>query len=208
MDAAAAFRQARGILSDLDGTLIDSSAPGRRAWSAFAIRHGLDPDSVHRFAQGRPSRETVRLLAPPAAHPAETQLLEDTEVHDTEGVVALAGAAAILALDRPLAIVTSCSAPLARARLAAAGLPVPAQMVCSYDVSAGKPDPECFLLGASRLGLVPADCVALEDAPAGISAARAAGVPVIALATTHSIEELGEADWIVADLSALLGEDG
>ena len=46
---------AQGLLVDLDGTLVDSSAPVSRAWTAFAKRHGLDPDVVHAFAQGRPS---------------------------------------------------------------------------------------------------------------------------------------------------------
>ena len=64
--AAQAFRQASALLIDLDGTLVDSTAPIRRAWGAFAQRHGLDTDAVIRFAQGRPGRESVRLLAPEA----------------------------------------------------------------------------------------------------------------------------------------------
>lgn len=203
--AACAFQAARALLIDLDGTLVDSSEPIRRAWEAFAQRHSLDVEYVLRFVQGRPGRESVRLLMPPGAdHDAEAAIIENAEVGDTDGVVALPGALSILTSGRTLAIVTSCSPPLLRARLAAAGLPEPAVTVTSDDITNGKPDPECFLLGAERLGVSPDQCVVLEDAPAGIAAGRAAGATVIALATTHSEQELSDAQWVVRGLTALL----
>ena len=116
---------ARALLVDLDGTLVDSSAPVSRAWTAFAKRHGLDPDEVHAFAQGRPSSETVRLLAPSADQAAEAALVEAAETTDTDGVFALPGAGDLLTSGYPLAIVTSCSTQLADVRLRAAGLPRP-----------------------------------------------------------------------------------
>jgi sugar-phosphatase len=63
MTPAELLARADALLVDLDGTLVDSTAPVRRAWGAFAGRHGLDVDEVYRFAQGRPSRDTIRLLA-------------------------------------------------------------------------------------------------------------------------------------------------
>jgi sugar-phosphatase len=176
------------VLSDLDGTLVDSEAPVRRAWSAFAHRHGLDPEKVVRFAQGRPAAETVQRLAPAA--PEEVQRIAEAELRDTDGITALPGAAALLAAPLTLAIVTSCPRPLALARLRAAELPVPETLICFDDVTHGKPDPECFALGARRLSVDPTACVVLEDAPAGITAGRAAGMSVIAMRTTHSDEEL------------------
>lgn len=205
MKAAELLQAAEGWLVDLDGTLVDSDAPVHRAWSAFARRHGLDPEEVIRFAQGRPSGETVRLLAPASAHAAEAARLEHDEVHHTDGVRALPGAMQLLTRPRQrIAIVTSCSRALARARLAAAGLPEPATMVTSDDVARGKPDPEPFLLGARRLNLSPGVCVVLEDAPAGISAARAAGATVIAVRTTHDYDALRDAHAVVGDLAELL----
>jgi mannitol-1-/sugar-/sorbitol-6-phosphatase len=65
----------------------------------------------------------------------------------------------------------------------------------------GKPHPEAYLLAAAKLGVAPGKCVVVEDAPAGISAARAAGIRVVALATTHSQAELGEADVRAARLT-------
>jgi sugar-phosphatase len=203
MRAAELIAGAHALLVDLDGTLVDSTAPVRRAWSAFAKRHGLDHEEVHRFAQGRPSRETIRLLLPDADHAAEAAAVEHAEVHDTAGVFAVPGASRLLASDRPLAIVTSCTTALALARLRAAELTVPRVLVTSDGLERGKPDPECFLIAARRLGADPSRCVVLEDAPAGIRAGRAAGATVIALRTTHSDDELRDAHAIADDLASL-----
>ncbi|HUE27354.1 MAG TPA: HAD family hydrolase, partial [Solirubrobacteraceae bacterium] len=119
MTASELLARAEAVLVDLDGTLVDSSAPVRRAWDEFAARHGLGGKEVRRLAQGRPSRETIRLLVPGADQAAEAAAVERAEVHDTDGVVALPGAAQLLTLDRPIAIVTSCSTVLALARLRA-----------------------------------------------------------------------------------------
>jgi mannitol-1-/sugar-/sorbitol-6-phosphatase len=67
-------------------------------------------------------------------------------------------------------------------------------------VARGKPAPDPYLLGAERLGVDPADCIVLEDAPAGIAAGRAAGMTVWAVATTHAPEQLSAADRVAAAL--------
>jgi sugar-phosphatase len=195
---------ADAVLVDLDGTLVDSTAPVRRVWQEFARRHGLDAVEVERFAHGRPSRESVRALTPDADLEAESSAIEEAEIADTAGVVALPGAAQLLSGDRPLAIVTSCSTALATTRLRAAGLEIPEVLVSSDGLERGKPDPACFLIAARRLGFDPARCVVIEDAPAGIRAGRAAGASVIALRTTHGDDELGDADAIVDDIAELL----
>jgi mannitol-1-/sugar-/sorbitol-6-phosphatase len=199
---------ARALLVDLDGTLVDSTAPVNRAWTAFANRRGLDPGDVHAFAQGRPSRETVRLLAPSADQAAESALVEAAETTDTDGIFALPGAGELLRSGYRLAIVTSCSTQLAEVRRSAAGLPRPEVVISSSMVARGKPDPEGFLLGAGRLNVPAARCAVLEDAPVGIDAGRAAGARVIALRTTHADDSLGRADAIIDNLAALFAEDG
>ena len=205
MSAAELLAGAAALLVDLDGTLVDSSAPVERVWTAFALRHGLDPEQVNHFAHGRPAGESVRLLAADADHEAEAAAIRRTELSDTDGVRALPGAAELLAAPpRPLAIVTSCSTALAHSRLRAAGLPIPPLLVSSDGLERGKPDPECFLIAARRLDVEPTACVVLEDAPAGIEAGRAAGATVIAVRSTHSDEELGDADAIVDHIGELL----
>ncbi len=97
---------------------------------------------------------------------------------------------------------TSGSVPIATARLAAAGYDQPDVFVTVDDVVHGKPDPEPFLLAATRLGVDPSRCLVVEDAPAGIAAARAAGCAVIALTGTTADEEL-HADLVVDGLDAV-----
>src|SRR6202020_3523712 len=89
MPADDLLEHAGALLVDLDGTLVDSTGPVRRVWRAFALRHELDVETVHAFAQGRPSRETVRLLAPGCDHDAEAAAVEQAEVNDPRGVRAL-----------------------------------------------------------------------------------------------------------------------
>jgi sugar-phosphatase len=205
MSAGELLAGAEAILVDLDGTLVDSTAPVERVWKAFAKRHGLDPEYVNHFAHGRPAGESVRLLVPEADHEAETESIRRTELSDTDGVRALPGAAELLAAPpRPLAIVTSCSTALAHERLRAAGLPIPSVLVSSDGLERGKPDPECFLIAARHLGVEPEACVVLEDAPAGVEAGKAAGATVIAVRSTHPDEELHQADAIVDHIGALL----
>jgi sugar-phosphatase len=196
------------ILADLDGTLVDSLASGRRAWSAFAERHGLDPEETVKFAMGRPTRESIAALAPDSDLASEQASLDASEVGDADTVVAYPGAAALLAGPIPVAIVTSGSAALAGARLAGAGLEPPAVLISADSVERGKPDPEPFVLGARAIGAPPERCLVLEDAPSGIAAARAAGIPVAALRTTHPDTDLTGADFVLDSLADALARLG
>jgi sugar-phosphatase len=197
----------RGVLFDLDGVLVDSTPAVARVWAGWAREHGFAPDEVVRSAHGKPSIATIRELLPHADHEAENREVERREIADTDGVIPLPGALELLhAIPREKwAIVTSCTRPLAGVRIEAAGLPRPKHLVTSTDVVRGKPDPEPYLKGAEMLGVPAADCVVLEDAPAGIRAGKAAGMRVLALRTTASDAELREAgaDWIVDDCANL-----
>lgn len=185
------------ILSDLDGTLIDSTASTVAAYRWWAELRGLPPSVVDRIPFGRTSADAAAVLAPNLNAEVEGRLLDARQSEDTAGVVALSGAADLLGSHKRLAIVTSGSRPLAEARLRAAGLPLPAVLITPELWTRGKPDPEPFLLGAAALGVSPSGCVVLEDAPAGVQAGVAAGMPVIALLTTHRRDELPQANrWI------------
>ena len=196
-----------GVLFDLDGVLVDSTPAVARAWTKWAIQHGLDPESVVRKAHGRPSIATIRELLPASDIDAENRQMEHWEITDLDGVVPLPGATWLLQalpLDR-WAIVTSCTRPLAEARIRAAGLKLPLHLVTASDITRGKPDPEPYLKGADLLKLAPESCLVIEDAPAGIRAGKAAGASVLALRTTDSDSELSAsgADWIVDNLNSL-----
>ena len=78
---------------------------------------------------------------------------------------------------------------------------MPVVLITANDVTRGKPNPECYMLAATRLNVAPGRCVVVEDAPAGIRAAQAAGMRVLALATTHARAELRAADVTAAQLA-------
>ena len=117
-------------------------------------------------------------------------------------VVVLPGAVEALAslASAKNAIATSCTVPLAEARIAAAQLVPPSVLVTVDDVVHGKPHPEPFLEAARRLGADPRRCLVVEDAAKGLEAAQAAGCFTLAVVTTTPREML-DADAIVTDLS-------
>jgi mannitol-1-/sugar-/sorbitol-6-phosphatase len=188
----------RAILSDFDGVLVDSAASVMRGWRRWATLNGVPLDGLERNLHGRPGADVIAELAPGLDPAAENLEVERLQSEDSADVVALPGAAELLAdPPLPLAVVTSGSLPLVRARLRPAGLPEPAVLVTVDRVSRGKPDPEGYLLAAAELGVAAADCVVLEDAPAGIEAGLAAGARVVAVTTTHPAAELVRAHEVV-----------
>jgi sugar-phosphatase len=181
-------RKFAAFLFDMDGTLLNSIAAAERVWSAWATRHGLDVAAFLPTMHGIRAIETVRRLALPGVDPQhEADEISRAEIADVEGIHAIAGAAAFLASlpPRRWAIVTSSPRALALRRIEAVGLPLPATLVTGEDVSHGKPAPDCFRLGAERLGFDPLDCLVFEDATPGIQAAEAAGATVVVVTATH-----------------------
>ena len=197
----------RGLLFDMDGVLVDSTPAVARVWTTWANKFGFDAGEVVWRAHGRPSIATIRELLPDGNHQAEDQEIEKAEIEDIGDVIALPGAAPLLAAlpDARFAVVTSATRALATVRLQAGGFRIPAHLVTASDIKRGKPDPEPYLRGARSLGLAPADCIVIEDAPAGIESGKAAGCRVVALRTTAEDPALRQsgADWIVNDCSAI-----
>lgn len=193
----------QAILFDIDGTLVDSTGVVERTWRAFAAERGLDAEEILRVCHGRRSEDTIADLLPPAERDAAVAELAWMELNDLDDVVALPATKALLpALPQGRwAAVTSGSQELMRARLAAAGLPVPEVLVAADDVSAGKPDPEGYLKAAAALGYDIKDCLVVEDAPAGLRAGHDAGARTLAVATSHDAAEL-TADAVVEDLTS------
>jgi mannitol-1-/sugar-/sorbitol-6-phosphatase len=193
------------VLFDMDGTLVDSSHCVERTWRLWAEKHRLDLDALLAISHGRQSHETIRDIAPHLETPEEIAFLVRAEEECREGIVAIPGARALLGSLNPTtwAVVTSAWRTLAELRLAGAGLPLPEVLVTADDTARSKLHPDGYLTAASRLGVPPSACVVVEDAPAGIEAARAAGMPVIGITTTFPRERLA-CDVCVDDLRALM----
>lgn len=192
----------RAVLFDMDGVLLNSKAAVERQWTKWMLRHGLAMASV---AHGVRIIETIRKIAPHLDAEKEAIAVEQAEMQDTDGLVALPGAKELLdALPaNRWTIVTSATRPLAEMRLKFVGLKVPPLMVAAEDVKHGKPHPEPYLMGAAKLGVAPEDCIVVEDAPVGIRAAKGANMQVLGLVTTHMREQVAEAnpDAIVGNLA-------
>jgi mannitol-1-/sugar-/sorbitol-6-phosphatase len=193
------------VLFDLDGVLVDSAAVVERTWRRWAARHGLDPADVIRTAHGRRTIETVRLLAPHLAADDEVAALAASESTETDGVYEVPGARKLLESLPPhsWAVVTSGIRPVAELRIRHTRLPTPPVLVTADQVRQGKPHPEGFLTAAARLGVDPARCIVVEDAPPGIEAAHAAGMRAVAIASTYDAEALRTAEAVVPALARL-----
>jgi sugar-phosphatase len=194
--------QCEALIFDLDGVLVDSSAVVERHWRWWARERGLDGDALMGIVYGRRTVEVIRHVAPHLDAEQEARRLAAREGCDTEGLLVMEGA---LALTRSLpedawAVATSGTRDTATTRLQHTHLPLPAVLITADDVTLGKPDPQVYLLAADRLGVPPARCIVVEDAPAGVEAARAAGMRVVAVTTTHTPEALAGADVITGNL--------
>jgi sugar-phosphatase len=196
--------QVTALLFDSDGVLVDSDESVRRAWIRWAEHYGLDPEAVHPEVHGRRAADSVAAMLPAELHTEAIHRINRYELEDVDAVTAVAGArelAASLPSDR-WAVVTSGTAALSAARLAAAGISRPAVLVTADDITAGKPAPDGYLAAAVALGRDPGECVVLEDAVSGEAAARAAGVRGVVGVGTRALGTT--ADVVVRDLTGLV----
>ncbi|HEV3421683.1 MAG TPA: HAD-IA family hydrolase [Candidatus Acidoferrum sp.] len=201
----------RGLLIDMDGVLVDSTAAIARVWARWAARYNMDPVYVTAFAHGRTSRASIKDLLPndsPELHDEEDRWMLRAEIEDVADVVALPGARELLAAvpSAQRVVVTSAARNLAEVRLRAAGLwDFIRHLVTSSDIQNGKPHPEPYLKGAAALQLPPADCVVIEDAASGTRAGKSASARVLAIRTTSTDDELlaAGADWMANDCASL-----
>jgi mannitol-1-/sugar-/sorbitol-6-phosphatase len=196
-----ADRVFEAVLFDMDGTLIDSTPAVLRSWTRWAAEYDVPAAKLTGW-HGVPSAAVVRGVLAGDRYEAGIARIHEIEVGDVEGIVLLPGAAESLEAlgEAKTAIATSCTVALAEARIAAAQLVPPSVLVTADDVRRGKPAPDPYLEAARRLSADPSRCLVVEDSPAGLESARAAGCATLAVTTTTSPEDL-IADAVVKDLS-------
>jgi beta-phosphoglucomutase len=199
------------VLWDLDGTLADSREHHWRAWRDVMAADGVTLSEAQ-FAASFGQRNDAILgawLGPGASPERVRRLGEEKEacfrrLVEFEGLAPLPGAVewiARLAREGWRQAIAS-SAPRANVAAVVRALGVAAHLgalVAAEDVHAGKPDPEVFLVGAARLGVAPSRSVVVEDAAAGIEAARRAGMRSVGAGAAA----LGAADVVAASLADL-----
>ncbi|KAL4989678.1 HAD-like domain-containing protein [Aspergillus falconensis] len=200
-----------GLLSDFDGTIVDSTDAIVKHWHKIGAELGVDPKAILATSHGRRSIDTLQLYDPGKANWEYVSYVEGLIPKEYgSDAVEIPGARSILAaLEESGAtwgVVTSGTRALIDGWLGVLKLTHPKVLVVAEDVELGKPDPRCYLLGRKKLGLEhSSSIVVLEDAPSGIKAGKAAGFTVIALTTTHTLEQLqaAGADVIVEDLRSI-----
>jgi HAD superfamily hydrolase (TIGR01509 family) len=204
---------ARAAIFDLDGTIVDTE-PGaqaavRQLFDGYGVPH--DAALLRRFI-GRRGPEVFAELAHlfPGRDPRQLSA-EVTEHHralDLPPARSFPGAVTLVReicrRGDPLGLVTSGRRHYVLPQLDHLDLSqVFAVVVTADDVTAGKPDPEGYLRASDELGVPASLCVVFEDSPAGIAAAKAAGLHCVAVATSHETAQLGGADRIVAELTEI-----
>lgn len=196
---------------DLDGTLVNTEPGNRARWTRLFDTHGAPYDDalIASFA-GRRGYEVLTELTHLFPGRTVDELFTEVISYDLgPGVldaVAVPGAVplvrSISACGVPIGVVTSGGRRYAEGQLSRLGIhDLLDVVVTAEDVAAGKPSPEGFLTACARLGVLPGRAVAFEDAPAGVAAAKAAGMPTVGVATTQSREALAAADFVVGDLT-------
>jgi sugar-phosphatase len=206
---AVATFQARVFLFDLDGTLINSYVDAEMVWHAWARSVGSGDGFDFPRLFGMRTFEVIGSVLPGVSQEelkrhAETVRL--AELDHTDNVVALPGSLSLIHSLAPdsWAIVTSGDREVAQARVLAAGLPLPQVLLSAGDVERGKPDPQGLLMAAAALGVAPGECVAFDDSPVGIAAAKNAGMPAIAIRFKNDDAALAQADAIVDNLGQMI----
>jgi mannitol-1-/sugar-/sorbitol-6-phosphatase len=192
----------RGILFDMDGVLISSTGADERCWLRWARLHNMEGAFSLQSTHGRRAVDTLRAIRPDLDPITELRRLEDYDAEDYSGLVILPGVERLLSSlpSDSWTIVTSATVRLLEGRMCHAGLPLPKVLVPAERVTNGKPHPEPYLAGAKLLGHPPADCLVIEDSPAGVTSGKAAGSRVLAVLSSHTQQQLTGADWFVHSL--------
>ncbi|NGY61905.1 HAD family phosphatase [Lentzea sp. NEAU-D13] len=181
------------VIFDLDGVLIDSEQVWDDVRQSFAAAHGgVWTATATRDMQGMSTPEWGAYLVSAVGvqlSPAEASagVIAEMEKAYAAHLPVIPGAVDAVraaAARFPVAIASSAPAVLIKVFLDVTGLPVPVA-VSSEECAAGKPSPDVYLLAASRLGVSPASCYAVEDSTNGLRAALAAGMTVLAVPNPH-----------------------
>ncbi len=202
----------RAVIFDLDGVLVDSSEFHRESWRVVGRERGFDmTDELFWRTFGMPNRQILPMLL--HRELADDEIAELSERKEevyrdlaAGRIRALPGATELVAAvaDAGFRVALGSSTPMSNIRVVLDALCIREffeAIVCSDDVTHGKPHPEVFLKAAGKLGVDARRCAVIEDAVVGVQAAKAAGMKCLAVTTTHPADKLKAADLVVPDLT-------
>lgn len=202
------------VIFDMDGTLIATTEADYLAWKRLFEDHGIELTFEKYYPLlGRKSADVVQHILGIKGHDAEAEMHKKMvyfeEIARAKGIEILPHVEPFLQrlLEReiPMALATSSRKMKMKLMMEMSGLKKYFSVFVTGDqVEEGKPDPAMFLLAAEKLGIPPSDCIVVEDAIHGVTAANAAGMKSIAVLNTHEPHELGHADLLINDFSELV----
>ena len=206
------------VLWDMDGVIADTGPYHLQAWHMVFSERGFnysDEDFRRNFGQRNDtiikkvtgdslSTEDVEAIAAKKEEIYRRKVARN--IKPLPGVIKL-----IKSLEEHgIKMAVASSAPLENIQLILRGLGITdyfQAVVWGREVTEGKPSPQVFLLAAERLKIEPASCVVIEDAVAGVTAAKRAGMKCVAVTNTHPGTKLLEADLVVANLETVSVND-
>lgn len=204
---------------DWDGIVVDSAPLHVLTWDMLAKERGRClPEGLRIGSLGIKAEAVITDLLHWTQDPAEVRRLSFRkeelfrDIVRRDGIGAQPGVVRFLERLRKLGIpcAVGSSAPRLNIEVGMDALgirPLFAASVAGDEAARGKPAPDIFLQAAGRLGRKASECVVFEDAPAGIEAAHAAGMQVIAVLTTNPREALAKADWIAGSFEEIIDAD-
>jgi len=207
-------REQLAVIFDMDGVLVDSYRAHLESWQRMAGEYGVEI-TERQFAAtfGRTSRDIIARFWGEGLSDERIAEMDGRKEELYRQTIAadfpeMDGARELIRALHSAGwkLAVGSSGPPENVQAAMAGLGLPEcfdAAVTGMDVTHGKPDPQVFLLAAERLGIPPCRCAVIEDAPAGIEAARRAGMVAIAITGTAPRGKLADADMVVDSLREL-----
>lgn len=205
----------RAAIFDMDGTMIDNMAYHKKAWQEFLKRHkitlseeefktkisGKKNDRIFEIVFGKmPSAQTLHDLT--EEKESVYREIYSSEIKEIQGLSDIIGQLQ----EKGIRLAIATTAPKKNRDFALEALNLLGKfevILGDEDVSNGKPHPEIYLAAASRLGVSPADCIVFEDSPPGVASAKQAGMSVVAILSSHTEQDLADADYSVNNYSEI-----
>jgi beta-phosphoglucomutase family hydrolase len=204
----------QAVIWDMDGVIADTGSYHCRAWQIIFGKRGIEFTEAHFMSHfGQRNDTIIRDTAGQDISPEELEVIAEEKEATYRELVAgnikpLPGAIELIRQLRERGVKTAIgsSAPPPNVDIVLRGLGILDwfdAIACGREVTEGKPSPQVFLLAAGKLGVAPANCLVVEDAIAGVAAARRAGMKCLAVTNSHGRQALVEADLVVDTLEGV-----
>ena len=205
---------AKAVLWDMDGVIVDTAPYHLKAWQEVFRKGGVNfTEEQFRQSFGQRNDTIIRSVLGEEVSQYEIDSIsvekeENFRLKIRQNLKPLPGVMELMKslTEHGFKMALASAAPMENVQLLIRGVGIEKRfqsIISGEDVTEGKPSPQVFLLAAEKLGVEPQRCVVIEDAVAGVAAARRAGMHCVAVTNTHPKASLSEADLIVGSLEAV-----